>query len=304
MKKLIFTAFILSVVTSSFAQGFYFRLGLGYAFPQAGQTLDGTGAPYSGSRTNSTYLQTYSVNSASFSAGFQGGLGLGYMFNEHVGVQLDASVGLANKKYTFDDENVNLGSVQGSVTYIQQAKSPVIFIPALVLQTGGDPWNIYARVGLAVPISTKITEDQVVAIPLSTGGLEIDDYTSQIKNSFSLGYSAAAGVHYKLNDKVSIWGEVSLLSLSVYIKESDLTSVTSNGQSVPLSQVNGTQTVKYSKKATVDSNGAQEPTYSQPFSNVGINFGIAFRLGDNSRSKSHGKRRDDDIDGTKPFRRR
>ena len=93
MKKTIVTIAALLLTAPGFAQ-FYLRAGLGYAFPQAGQTLDASGTPYSGSATYSTYVTNYSgMKSASFSAGFQGGLGLGYMFSEHVGVQLDAEAG-------------------------------------------------------------------------------------------------------------------------------------------------------------------------------------------------------------------
>jgi len=300
MKKIIITVFILLIAFTGFAQGFYLRLGVGYAFPEAGQTIDGTGQPYNGSSNNSATTETYNLKAASFSAGFQGTVALGYMLSKHAGIQLDANLGLAGKKYTFDDENVTVGGTPSNVSVIQQAKSPFIVMPALVLQTGGEPWNLYCRMGLAVPISTKITEDQVISNAPGTGALEIDDYTFQIKNSFSLGFTAAAGVQYKLNDKVSIWGEISLLSMSVYIKESDLTNVTSNGQNIPLSQVSGPQMVKYSRNASTDSNMTVQPAYSQPFSNVGINIGICFKLGDQSHSNSH---RNEDIDDTKPFRR-
>jgi opacity protein-like surface antigen len=309
MKKLIITVFILSIAFSGFAQGFYLRLGLGYAFPEAGQTLDGTGTPYNGSLTNpasgASYPQNYNIKSASLSAGLQGAIGLGYMFTDHVGLQLDAGLGLATKKYTYDDQNANLGSgVIGDVSVIQQAKSPFMVTPSLVLQTGGNPWNIYARMGIAVPVSTKIAEDQVITTGAGTTGFEIDDYTFSIKNSFSLGFAAAAGVQYKLNDRVSIFGEVSLLSMSVYIKQETLTALnvtTANGsQGVPLSQVSGPSVVNYSRKAIADSAGDQQPAYSQPFSNIGFNFGISFRLGSAS---SNSRRNNDDIDDSKPFRR-
>ena len=156
---------------------------------------------------------------------------------------------------------------------------------------------------MALPLSTKIVQDQILTNLPGNGAVEVDDFTLNIKNSFSLGFSAAAGVQYKLSEKLSLWGEISMLSMSVYIKEADLTAVTANGQSVALSQVSGAQVVKYSKNAIVDSNGAQQPTYSQPFSNVGIQVGIKFTLGE---KRQHVSRRDnEDIDDTKkPFRRR
>src|SRR5580698_5410622 len=102
MKKISIITLVFSVLTiTGFAQGFYFRAGMGYAFPQAGQTLDGTGAPYNGSVTSNTNNNIYSIKNASFSSGMQGELGFGYMFNEYVGVQLDAMIGLSMRQYTY-----------------------------------------------------------------------------------------------------------------------------------------------------------------------------------------------------------
>ena len=304
MKKILGTALVLSLVaTTGFAQGFYIRAGLGYAVPQAGSTTDGTGQPYNGTQNNTTYLNTYSLKGASFSAGLQGTLGLGYMFSDHVGVQLDAGIGLSAKKYTYTDNDVTVGGVLSDASIVQQAKTPVIMMPSLVIQSGGKI-NLYSRLGLAIPLNTKITQDQIISNAPGTGATEVDDFTFKIKNYFSLGFSAAAGVQYKLKDNMSIWGEVSILSLSAYIKEADLTTVTSNGQGVSLSQVTGNQTIKYSKTASVDSTYATQPSYSQPFSNVGIHVGVTFNLGGGS-SHSHGRGNDNgDIDNTKPFRRR
>src|SRR4051794_8081484 len=96
MKKLLGNGLVIVlsfVAAHAGAQGFYFRAGLGYAFAQAGQTLDGTGQPYDGSLNNAT--QSATIKGASLSAGFQGQVGLGYMISDHAGIQLDANIGIA-----------------------------------------------------------------------------------------------------------------------------------------------------------------------------------------------------------------
>jgi hypothetical protein len=117
-----------------------------------------------------------------------------------------------------------------------------------------------------------------------------------------MGFGAAAGVSYKLNDRVSLWGEVSLLSMSVLIKESQVESIAINGQNQPLSILRGPLTTTYSKNITADS--AHSPTYSQPFSNVGFNVGIRFNLSDEGHSNHGRKSNHDEADDNKPFRRR
>src|SRR4051812_10614707 len=113
MKKvtLIICALSLLSVTGR-AQRFFFWAGLGYAIPQAGQTIDGGGVPYNGTRSNSTYLQSYNLKNASFSAGGQGSFGIGYLFTDHIGVQLNADMALLAKEYKYHDNNatVDLGN--------------------------------------------------------------------------------------------------------------------------------------------------------------------------------------------------
>ncbi len=303
MKRVSCLIFALLVCAYTASAQFYFKLGLGYAVPQAAQTIDGTGQPYNGSLNKTTYTDVYNIKSASFSAGMQGGLGLGYMFSDHIGIQLDANIGLSPKKYTFTIYNVIVQGVLSNVDVVEQAKTPLIVMPSLVLQTGGDPLNLYTRIGVALPLSSNITMDQIESNVPGTGATSVYDFSFQIKNSFSVGLAAAAGVKYKINDKISIWGELSMLSMSLYIKEADLQGFSYNGQSQSLSYVTSPHVTNYSKTAVVDSNGAQQPTYSQPFSNFGMNVGVTFNLSEKRRSH-HTRNSDGEMDDKKPFRRR
>jgi len=314
MKKIAFLAFVLSgMVTLGFAQEFYFRAGLGYAFPATAQSTYDTPIPYyeyqsayNGTRTiNANGTQTYNIKTASLSAGVQSVIGLGYMFTENIGVQLDAGIGISNTTYTFNDNNIplNVGGstpVPYNISTTQHANSPVFMMPSLVLQTSGDKIKAYSRFGFALPLNTKVTQDQVFTNGAGTGALTVDDFTWQIKSGFSLGYTAAAGIKYKISDKVSLWAELSLLSVSVYTKEQDLKSWVEDGQSVPLSNYTTAQTIKFSKTATIDSTYSQFPAYAQPFSNMGINVGINITISKHERAaKDDG----DYIDKSKPFRR-
>ena len=293
----------LSAVAYTASAQFYINAGLGYAIPQAGQTIDGTTQPYNGSVANTTYTSTYNIKAASFCAGTQGVLGLGYMFSDHVGVQMDALIGIATKKYTFSEDSVRIGGIEKDVSTIQKAKNPVFLAPSLVLQTGGNVLNIYARFGVAIPLNTKITQDQIQTDLPGQGAREDLDFTIQVKNSFSLGFTGAAGVKYKISDKVCIWGEISMLSMSVYIKEADVTAFTYNGVSQSVSYVSP-QSVKYSKNVVTDTNGNTAPTYSQPFSNVGIHVGISFSIGEKRQRGSNHFNGGEGDDNKKPFKRR
>jgi opacity protein-like surface antigen len=301
MKKVLGTALVLSLAaTTGFAQGFYIRAGLGYAMPQAGQTIDGTGTPYNGTLNSNT--GSFSIKGASFSAGLQALPSIGYMFSDHVGVQLDATIGLSAKKYSFTETGVVINSISNTIEFDQQAKTPFILSPSLVVQTGGEVWNIYSRIGLALPLHTTTTADQIQTNDPGTGAITPYDFTFTVKNSFSFGFTGAAGVEYKISDNISVWGEVNMLSLSVYTKESDLTDFKASGQSQSLSYVTSPHQIAYTKSGVIDS--VTQPSYAQPFSNVGINVGIKFNLGGGGHHSSGRRNDNSDIDNSKPFRRR
>jgi opacity protein-like surface antigen len=302
MKKTVLALLAVFIMTKTASAQLYLNLVMGYAVCQAGETYDWRGTPYNGTRTgftNGNY--TYSIKNASFSAGLQGTVGIGYMLSENIGIQLDALIGISNKKYKFNDDSIALSngtsSIPGMETVTQQAKTPFILMPSFVVQTGGDPINLYCRLGLALPLNTKVNMDEYVTNYPGAGAVTPEDYTYQIKSSFSLGFTAAAGLQYKISDKVRIWGEMSILSLSVLTRESDLKSLNAfdgtQWQSVPIVPANvpytGPQVIKYSKNATIDSTGAQLPAYSQPFSNVAFNAGVTFLLSEKKarQSKHH-----------------
>ena len=293
MKKIFIVAAIVCMAISSVdAQEFYLKAGLGYGFAQTGQTMDGTGAVYSGSITNNNNgTETYSMKNASLGTGLKGVIGLGYMFNKYVGVELNAAIGIANKKYTFTDNNyITTDSVTGVLSYTNQATTTVFLMPSLIVQNGGDKWNIYARFGVVLPVYAQSTQHQIFANYPGAGAVETDDYEWRQKYNFSLGFTGAAGVSYKLNDNLSLFAEVNMISLSLYLKESDLKNIDVDGQSYPLSQLPASfpQKVTYSKKVTVDPNDqSQEPTFAVPYSNVGFTVGVKLALAHHNGSKHH-----------------
>ncbi len=273
----------LSAFTTAHGQDFFYRVGLGYAIPQAGQLNDGNGTPYNGT-IDKTTAEVFSIKGASFSSGVVGNLALGYMFNKHIGVEANLSA-VAGKKYTFTYHNISIGGIASDLSIVDQAKTPVFFTPSLVLQTDDRDLNAYVRFGLVLPLKTNVTQDQIITNLPGKGLILTDDFTFNIKNSFSLGFAAAAGFKYRLSERSSFFGELGFMSLSVITKTSTLTAASENGVRFPLTAVTGPQVVNYSKTAVVDSSGTQQPAYALPFSNAGLQVGFSYELG----QKSHGK---------------
>ncbi|MES2701163.1 MAG: outer membrane beta-barrel protein [Bacteroidota bacterium] len=282
MKKTVLLISVLSVlINTAYSQEFYLRAGVGYALPHAGQSIAGNEWPYNGTVSNSV---NYNIQGASFAAGLQAHVGAGYLFTDHIGIQLDATFGLANTVFTFRNNNVLVYYTSGSavlsnVTIDHEASFPLNLLPSLVLQTGGDKCNVYSRMGLAVPLNSKVDMSRTIANVPGTGALTVTTEKWEMKHRFSLGFTAAAGVEYKIGDDMSIWGELSLLSMSAFIKESNLKSYVYNGRVISPSQLSGVTSIKYGTNITLDTNDfSRQPAYTQPFSNVSFNAGIRYTI--------------------------
>lgn len=308
MQKLFFFfAVSFSFAYSIEAQETYVRAGLGYAFPQAGQSMDGTSTPYSGSMTNSSTTAsnnqiTYNIKKASYAAGLHAFLAGGYMFNKNVGLDVSLDIGVAPKKYALADNNISVpiggGSTLNENLLIKQyVKTPVLFTPALLMQTGGKILNLYTRTGLVIPLHTKVIQDQIFQNVPGTGATETDDYTFEIKNTFTLGISAAIGMQYRLSDKMLLWGEMNGLSMSLFTKQGTLTKFTVNGVNYTSAVPDSNKYVYYSQNFQgQQSDYYHQPAYAQPFSNIGIAIGMKYIFSGRISTSKHrqlGKNYDD-----------
>jgi len=291
MKKILFTCFIIACLshmaeakepnrknekkeTERVRPAWYFRGGLGYAMTDNGEYFGLYGVPTSGSVTyinNGSTLSSYKYDKVSFDKGVNATIAGGIMFNRHVGIDLGINIGLAPHQYTFTANGWDIDNNVVNSVIKTRAKSPLFIMPSLVMQTGSMPVNLYIRAGLVIPMNTKLTFDEQDSY-VSNGIGIVQEYVSQVSNRFSLGYSAAIGVSYKLRGNTNIWAELSHVSLTADAKQSDLKSVTQNGVSIPLSNYN--TTVTYTNSGGVNDN---DPS-SEPFSSIGMNIGVSFRI--------------------------
>ena len=282
MKKILFTTCFLSfLATVSMAQEWSFRLGLGYAFPTASQTLDASGLPYSGNVTytsaNTGDIQSIGMKKASFGSGFKAVGGIQYMFTKNIGIAADINLGVTTPKYvlqTTNDVSVNKNEVSDN-TYTRYAELPVLLIPSFVLQSGGDKVNVYARAGIALPLSTQIISEEHDNYQNVAGDEE--QLNKTVKTQFNLGFSGALGLSYRVSENFSFWVEGNLVALSVYPKEAEITVHTINGTATTAPPATGGK-VSYVTSGTPSSN-YDNVSFSIPFSSVGFLVGASYNLG-------------------------
>ena len=281
---------------------FYIKSGVGYAFPFANNisnvTMYNSNSNYYYSPFSATYSThvSFKGHPVSFSAGINGTVGAGYMLGGHVGVELDAQAGIAERRYTADyvsDASAVTRSGYYNISSIKRyARLPVLLMPCVVLQTGGEKINVYSRLGVVLPLRSKMNEEDYEDYGTTTQG-DVITHNYTYSTNFTLGYTSALGVKYPISKGVYLWGEVNMLSFEPYVKKQTETSNTRNGVEQPVASPltysrSGSYIAYYyiSTTGTITTNGstgsiyynAPQPTYTLPFSSAGLWLGVSLRL--------------------------
>lgn len=259
---------------------FYVRVGIGYAFPISGQTLNENGDPYATTMSfdDNQHISSYTkLKKVSFSAGLQTVAALGFMINKNIGVEVDGYLGVAPRTYTANFNGIVVdGSYPANITVTNKATTPLFVAPCFVLQNSGKNWGIYARSGPVIPAIGKVQREETYNFyaPGYHSAINQIIIGTKITTSTTIGFTAATGVKYKFNNKLSVWSELSMLSMSLYIHQEINTANIADGQyagQFPTVNygVSGNNVNRYNQTGI-------QPTYAEPFSNVSLNMGIAY----------------------------
>jgi hypothetical protein len=254
------------IANSSFAQGMYGNLNIGYGFGKSTMNIEDF-TNYTEGSNSDTEEQIF----LSLGKGLNFGGTIGNMFNEHVGAELGINYLLGGKAKAKDEY---LGGTTEYEFYARMLR----FIPAIVIAAGGEKINPYAKFGVVV----------------STGSVKYDyedkdggDLTiRKVKYSggIALGFMGAVGAKFKLSDNMSLFAELNTINQSYAPKKGELTEYSFNGTD-RLPNLNTYQKeVEFVDKITYD--GSYPPTSEPrkelkqklPLGSVGINFGLEIRF--------------------------
>jgi hypothetical protein len=150
-------------------------------------------------------------------------------------------------------------------------------IPSVVLDLGLDKIDPYARFGLSIgayPL-VKYKETQV------RNNITYE-YQGKYTGSIPLGYSAAVGVKFNLNDNFSLFGEFDCNGINYSPKKYKITKYTENGvdrlSTLTVRQQETDYVKNYDAKQTSAGSPKQELKITFPFSNFEINIGAVYRF--------------------------
>lgn len=232
---------------------------------------------YNGSnQTQSGTVTSYEKVPFSLSSGIQFGGAAGYMFNKFIGAELGVSYLIGNTVSMMDKSNTSSTSENVSSRLLN-------FMPSLVITPGFEKLNPYAKFGLSLG-SASIT-DKMETTNNNGSSITTSTQTRVFDGGMAIGFMGTLGMSYKINDKVSLIGELNIASVSYSPTKSEYTEYKQNGidmlPSMPKSQKN----VEFVDSYSQDNNSQSDPNSprksiapSFPFSSIGVNIGVMYRL--------------------------
>ena len=270
----ILLSFFYSITTNAQSEkGFYASINSGYNI--------GTGkgdyykavtiGAYNSTETSASNSE-FEIVKVNLGSGINVGANFGYMFTKNIGFELGANYLLSSKIKA--SQTSYTGDYGNSEIYAKMIQ----INPTLVFRSGFEKINPYGKVGLVIG-SGKIINDRN-----QKNGVDTSNFTLELDGGNPIGFQASIGTLYNINSKLSLFGELNLVSLEYAPKKGKYTKYLENGvDQLP------TMTIREKEAEFVESlietgepSNPNEPSKSITipfsFSSFGINVGVQYQF--------------------------
>ena len=269
--KMLFLIFVINLLSAPllFAQGAYLNINSGYATSMSSQNLSGF--------ENSTfefYSNSYSMKSEqinfSFGKGLNFGADFGYMFNKNLGAEIGVS-------YLIGGNTISTRTQPNNSTEITVSSKMLRINPSLVITSSFEKINPYAKFGLILGSGYVIlSSNQEIS------GQQSNSESIKLSGGIAIGLTSGIGAIYKINDKLSFFGELNMINLSYAPTKGIKTDFRIDGvdmlPSLPTRQKEteylDSFTVTSSNSNPQDSEPSKELKQKLPFGSFGLNLGL------------------------------
>lgn len=275
----IFLSVILGFANTQ-AQSFFVGAGSGFAIPAFTSDVLGTTT----STIDSNVIE--SVNFGSLGGGIPMDLVAGYMINANFGLQLgfEYLIGSKNTRSAINFPALNYNEI----AFLRQAR----LMPSILIRSSGETFQPYSRFGLTIPLSTlTLTESEQTDDP-GNGNTSTTRTHTRITGTNNLGFHAALGMQYKINEMFSIYAEVQALAQRARAKSGSITLYEVDGASAINDLSIAAKDWVYVDQLNQESNNPDPvygPTYdqdnvtdllmiSQNLSSLGLKIGVVISL--------------------------
>lgn len=151
-------------------------------------------------------------------------------------------------------------------------------IPSFVLNAGMETFDPYARFGLVIGAISRVYVKEQEKDNSNTW-----DYEGIYKGGLPLGFSAALGVNYTLNDRFNVFAELNCNGINYSPKKYELTLYELNGEDLLDDLTTSQKEIEFVREYDAldpvpSSSPEKRLKESFPFSNVELNLGVELRF--------------------------
>ena len=272
--KMLFLIYVVNLLSAPllFAQGAYLNINSGYATSMSTQNLSGF--------ENSTfefYLNSYSLKHEqiffSFGKGLNFGADFGYMFNKNLGAEIGVS-------YLIGGNTISTLTQPNNSTEITVSSKMLRINPSLVITSGFEKINPYAKFGLILGSGYVILSSNQEISGFS--GQQSNSESIKLSGAIAIGLTSGIGALYKINDKLSFFGELNMINLSYGPTKGIKTDFRIDGVDMLPSLTTRQKETEYldsftetsSNSNPQDSEPSKKLKQKLPFGSFGLNLGL------------------------------
>ena len=261
-------------VNAQIEKGFYISFDTGY---NIGTGKPNTAAAYilqfvDGTEPNSS-TSTQEIPKINLGQGFNAGLNGGYMFNKNIGLELGINYLISDKV------NTSRTSFTGDYKNNEVSAKMLQIKPTIVFRGGYEIINPYAKLGMVIGSGKMI-----IGSDYKDGG-DVFKTTLELDEGIPIGFQGSLGILYKINNKISLFGEMDLISLSYSPEKGSYTKFEANGEDVLSSMAVQSRELEFVDSFSTDS--TLPPSSNEPskgpvvpfsFSSIGFNVGVQYHF--------------------------
>lgn len=238
--------FVISLFSNTlFAQRAYVNINVGYGFRMSSQNLHFFNFYNS---TSGNIINTNEQVNVSLGKGLNIGGTFGYMINKNIGTELGVSYLIGGKS------KAKVADLDGTSDYTLSSKMLRIN-PTIVIASGFEKINPYAKFGLIIG-SGSIMYKEIY----NNAGVGI--MKMKLNGGIALGLSSGVGAIYKMNDKMSFYGELNMVNLSYAPTKGKITDYSYNGVDGLVDLTTNEKEIEFVDSYTYNSNN--QPSDSKP----------------------------------------
>ncbi|WP_312075113.1 outer membrane beta-barrel protein [Chryseobacterium sp.] len=251
-------------------KGFYIAVNGAYNLP-----VNTKGSPYFYANNEVYQPGTNPVEVVPFSLG-KGpsvGIDIGYMFTQNIGAELGVDY-LFGSQTTFRETETQFPTYTADQNICGKMLQ---FKPAMVFAAGSGNVKPYAKAGVVIGVASKITSEYEIRDTNYSS-----DYYEEYTGGVAVGFHGALGLDYALNNKMSVFGELTAVGLNYSPDKGEVTRAVENGQDYLNELTVNDREIEFVNSTDGTAQTSNQPRkelkFSAPFSNVGLNIGFKYHF--------------------------